>query len=314
MRRALVTGVQGQDGYYLTDRLLSEGWEVHGLARDEDAHLEIDDRVVLHRGDLADRPALAALVETVEPDHVYNLGGISSVAYSWQHPVLTAEVSGLAPIALMSAALDVQGRTGRDVRFVQASSAELFGEPATSPQDESTPIAPLSPYGAAKAMAHHACRVFRQHGLHASSAILYNHESPRRPESFVTRKITSGVAAIARGESDELVLGNLDARRDWGWAPDYVDAMLRAAAHEEAMDVVIGTGRSYSVRDFVAAAFEAAGITDWERHVRVDPRFVRPRDPTELRADATRARAELGWRPTVEFAEVVSRMVAEDLR
>ena len=200
-----------------------------------------------------------------------------------------------------------------DVRLVQASSAEIFGEAAHAPQTEDTAVTPVNPYGAAKAFAHLSARVFRQRDLHVSSAILYNHESPRRHPRFVTRKITSTAAAIARGDADELVLGNLDARRDWGWAPDYVDAMVRAARADEPGDYVVATGTAHSVRDFVGAAFAAAGIDDWERFVRQDAAFFRPADPTELVGDASRARAQLGWAPTVEFDEIVSRMVAADL-
>jgi GDPmannose 4,6-dehydratase len=204
---------------------------------------------------------------------------------------------------------------GRDepVRFLQASSAEIFGEPEESPQTERTPIRPVNPYGTSKAFAHTMVGVYRTRGLHASAVILYNHESPRRPVQFVTRKITSTVAAIAAGRADELALGNLDARRDWGWAPDYVDAMVRAARADTAADFVIATGVSHSVRDFVTAAFAAAGIDDWADLVRIDPAFVRPVDPTELVGDATRARTQLGWSPTMSFAEIVSTMVATDL-
>jgi GDPmannose 4,6-dehydratase len=200
-----------------------------------------------------------------------------------------------------------------DVRLVQASSAEIFGEASESPQTEGSTIRPVNPYGAAKAFAHLSAAVFRQRDVHVSSAILYNHESPRRHERFVTRKITSTVAAIARGDADELVLGNMEARRDWGWAPDYVDAMVRAARADQPADYVVATGRAHSVRDFVAAAFAAAGIDEWEHLVRQDAAFFRPADPTELVGDASRAREELGWTPTMEFAEIVRRMVATDL-
>ena len=307
--RAFITGIGGQDGTYLAERLVGEGVEVHALVLDSDgppAHCP--DEVVLHRGDLGDLAATRRLVLELAPQEVYNLAAISSVAQSWDEPDLTAHVNGQAAVALMESA-----RLVGDVRFVQASSAEIFGEPATSPQTETTAIAPVNPYGAAKAFAHLAARVFRQRDLHVSSAILYNHESPRRHQRFVTRKITSTVAAIARGDADELVLGNLDARRDWGWAPDYVDAMVRAARADEPDDYVIATGRAHSVRDFVAAAFAAAGIDDWEPLVRQDPAFFRPADPTELVGDATRIRDELGWEPTVAFEEIVARMVAADM-
>ncbi|GAB3018380.1 GDP-mannose 4,6-dehydratase [Nocardioides flavus (ex Wang et al. 2016)] len=309
MTAALVTGIGGQDGTYLAERLVAEGLEVHALVLEADGHPDhCPDEVVLHTGDLADVEATRRLVADIAPREVYNLAAISSVAQSWDEPDRTSLVNGHAAVALMESA-----RRVGDVRLVQASSAEIFGEAHESPQDEETPLAPVNPYGAAKAYAHLAARVFRQRDLHASSLVLYNHESPRRPTRFVTRKITRGVAAIARGEADELVLGNLDARRDWGWAPDYVDAMVRAARADQPADYVVATGTAHSVRDFVAAAFAAAGIADWEPLVRQDAAFFRPADPAELVGDATRAREELGWAPTVGFEEIVRRMVAADL-
>ena len=307
--RALITGIGGQDGSFLAERLVGEGMEVHALVLEGNgppAHCPAE--VVLHPGDLGDLDATRRLVLDLAPREVYNLAAISSVAQSWEEPDLTAHVNGQAAVALMESA-----RLVGDVRVVQASSAEIFGEPAQTPQTEDTAIRPVNPYGAAKAFAHLSAHVFRQRDLHVSSAILYNHESPRRHERFVTRKITSGVAAIARGDADELVLGNLDARRDWGWAPDYVDAMVRAARADEPADYVVATGRAHSVREFVAAAFAAAGIADWEHLVRQDAAFFRPADPTELVGDASRAHAELGWAPTVAFEDVVARMVAADL-
>jgi len=307
--RAFITGVGGQDGSYLAERLLADGLEVHALVLEADGDpVHCPDEVVLHVGDVADVEATRRLVREVAPQEVYNLAAISSVAQSWDEPDRTAHVNGQAAVALMESARLVGG-----VRFVQAASAEIFGEPAESPQTEATRVAPVNPYGAAKAFAHLSAGVFRQRDLHVSSLVLYNHESPRRPERFVTRKITSTVAAIARGEADELVLGNIDARRDWGWAPDYVDAMVRAATADEPADYVVATGRAHSVRDFVAAAFAAAGVGDWEPLVRQDAAFFRPVDPTELVGDATRARAVLGWEPTVAFEEIVARMVAADL-
>jgi len=312
--RAFVTGIGGQDGSYLAERLLDEGVEVHALVYAADgppAHCPDD--VVLHRGDLGDVGAVRALVLDVDPDEVYNLAAVSSVAQSWAEPDLTARVNGLGAVGLLESALQVQEDRGHRVAFVQASSAEMFGQPPQSPQDEGTPIRPVSPYGAAKAYAHLTVGVYRVRGLHAVSAILYNHESPRRPAHFVTRKITSTVAQIARGRADRLVLGNLDARRDWGWAPDYVDAMVRAARAERPDDFVVATGVAHSVRDFAAAAFTRAGVADWEPLLSSDPALFRPADATELTGDATRARRELGWAPTVEFAEVVGRMVDADL-
>lgn len=317
MTRALVTGITGQDGGYLAERLLAEGVEVHGMVHDGDpAVAALRERlpdVPLHVGDLADHAGLERLVTEVEPDEVYNLAGISSVAFSWQEPIRTAQLSGLAAAVLMEAALALQERTGRRVAVLQASSAEIFGQAEHAPQDESTAIRPVSPYGAAKAYAHHMAHVLRGHGAHVATVILFNHESPRRPESFVTRKITAGAARIARSGGGTLTLGNLDARRDWGWAPDYVDAMVRAARFEVADDFVVATGRTHSVADFVAAAFARAGIADWQRHVEVDPRFVRPADATAQVGDASKARRLLGWEPTVPFEEIVARMVDHDL-
>jgi GDPmannose 4,6-dehydratase len=206
----------------------------------------------------------------------------------------------------------MQQRAGRPVRVFQASSAEMFGDPAESPQSETTPLRPRSPYGAAKAFAHNLVAVYRGRGLHACSGILFNHESPRRPETFVTRKITRAAALVAAGRQDSVALGNLDARRDWGWAPDYVDAMVRAVRHDLPGDYVIATGKAHSVREFVAAAFSAAGLPDWQRHVTVDPAFARPADAAELVGDSSRARAVLGWAPTLTFEEIVTRMVDAD--
>ncbi|MCZ2823782.1 MULTISPECIES: GDP-mannose 4,6-dehydratase [unclassified Modestobacter] len=317
--RALVTGATGQDGGYLVEQLVGQGVEVHALVRGAGGassalrSTELPAGVHVHRGDLTDGLSMDRLVQELEPTEVYNLGGLSSVALSWEQPALTAQVSGVAVGHLLKASYDLQERTGVPVRFVQASSAEIFGRSERVPQDETTPVRPLSPYGAAKAYAHHLVGVYRARGLHASSCILYNHESPRRPQTFVTRKITVGAARIARGLQDQLAMGNLDARRDWGWAPDYVAAMTAAARDEAGRDYVVATGVSHSVRDFVAAAFAAAGITEWERHVTLDPRFARPSDAPELVGDSSRARQLLGWSPTTTFPEVVTRMVEHDL-
>jgi GDPmannose 4,6-dehydratase len=312
--RALVTGATGQDGSYLVERLLHDGWEVDALVRSAivEGETDVPADVTQHLGDLADPSALAGLVDAVEPDLIVNLGGITSVGRSWQEPSLTGLVSGVAAVALMEAALHLQERRGSEVRFVQATSAEIFGAAEQVPQTEQTPLRPVSPYGAAKAYAHTTAGMLRQRGLAISCAILYNHESPRRPSAFVTRKITAGAARIARGLDRELALGNLDARRDWGWAPDYVDAMLRMTTAEPD-DFIIATGVAHSVREFVAAAFTAAGITDWERFVRVDPAFLRPEDAPLQLGDASHARERLGWSATMDFAGIVGAMVRADL-
>lgn len=311
--RALVTGASGQDGSYLAERLLADGVEVHTLSLSGESSPYLPEGVEVHVGDLCDVAGTRKLLADLAPDEVYNLAALSSVAASWEDPDLSAAVNGAAAVALLESAWQVAQAHDKQVAFVQCSSAEIFGEPSESPQTEATPLRPVNPYGAAKAYAHLMTGVYRGRGLHASSLVLYNHESPRRPPRFVTRKITSTVAAIATGKADELVLGNLDARRDFGWAPDYVDAMVRAARHSSGGDYVIATGTSHSVREFVRTAFEQAGIDDWEARVRVDPALLRPTDPTDLTGDSSRARRELGWAPTLAFPEIVKQMVDTDL-
>ena len=317
MRTALITGITGQDGGYLAERLLADGVAVHGLVRPAESLpaplVGVADRVTLHQLDLTDTVGLGRVLQDSVPDEVYNLAGISSVALSWEQPALTAEVNGTFVALLLQRLWEEQERRGEQIAFVQASSAEVFGHATVAPQDEATPMSPRSPYGASKAFAHHLVQVFRARGMHASNAILYNHESPRRPTSFVTRKITSTVAAIAEGRATGLVLGNLDARRDWGWAPEYVDAMVRLAGHGEGADVVVATGISHTVADFVAAAFARVGIQDWQGLVTTDPAFVRPVDAVELVGNPARARELLGWEPAVGFQELVGRMVDADL-
>ncbi|MGX7680716.1 GDP-mannose 4,6-dehydratase [Jatrophihabitans sp. DSM 45814] len=307
----------GQDGGYLVEQLVAEGCAVHGLVHEQDLTAqEFRDRnlpVTLHTADLSDAPGCTALIEEIAPDEIYHLAGVSSVAFSWEQPVVTGQITGLAVAVLLEAAWQSQEKTGRPVRFVQASSAEIFGNAQVSPQNELTPLRPTSPYGAAKAYGHHLVGVYRGRGLGASACVLYNHESPRRPPQFVTRKITRAAARISAGLERELVLGNLEVRRDWGWAPDYVAAMIRTARHPEAEDFVIATGESHSVGEFVAAAFAAAGVEAWQDLVRTDPEFVRPVDATEQVGDSAKARSVLGWAPTVTFVELVERMVAADL-
>ena len=316
MPSAFITGATGQDGSYLVEQLREKGWEVHALVRKttEPTENEVADEVLKHVGDLLDPSAVARMIEEVEPDAIFNLAGISSVAQSWENPDLTARLTGLAVGALLDGAWRVQEKCSKTVRFVQASSSELFGNPTTTPQDENTPIRPVSPYGAAKAFGHHLVGVYRGRGLFAASGILYNHESPRRPASFVTRKITSEVAKIATGRSNTLVLGNLDAERDWGWAPDYVDALVRMALADQPDDFIVATGRAHSVRHFVGAAFSAAGIDDWEHYIKVDERLIRPVDAATPLGDSSKARVILGWTPTLRFEEIVARMVQNDLQ
>lgn len=312
---AFITGVSGQDGSYLAEQLAVAGWNVHGMVRAEDPtplqHLPVG--VTVHNGDLSNAPRLFRLIEEVQPDTIFNLGGTSSVAASWQRPYETSLSTGAASIALLEAAWLLQERTGKEVRFLQASSAEIFGNATQVPQNEGTPIRPITPYGAAKAFAHHAVGTYRARGLFASSAILYNHESLRRPASFVTRRITLGVAAIALGLKDRLSLGNLDAVRDFGWALDYVDALVRIATADQADEFVVATGASHSVREFAEAAFSAAGISGGLSRVDTDPRFRRPVDSAEMRGDPSKIFEALGWTATTRFEQIVQTMVENDI-
>ena len=312
MSLALVTGVYGQDGALLARSLSDAGWEVHGTARGAESGPAAPG-VTVHEADLTDAAGFTALIDRVEPDVLVNLAGISSVAQSWDDPVLTSEVSGRVIADLLEACRALEQRVGRQVRFVQASSSEIFGASNVVPQNESTAILPVSPYGAAKAYAHLMVRIARSRGQFASNAILYNHESPERPRSFVTRKISRGVAEIALGRAETITLGNLDAKRDWSWAGDVIDAITAIATADDADDFVVASGVSRSVRDFVAAAFSAAGIDDWGVRIKQDPRFMRPSDAPEMRGDAQKIRTELGWHPRVSFEDMVRRMVEHDL-
>lgn len=316
MSRILVTGLSGQDGSYLGERLIAQGHEIHALVRSTTSDPEetpVPSTVEAHVGDLGDPDGLRDLVARLRPDVVYNLGGISSVAQSWHEPSLTGQVSGVALAGLLEGVVAARDRARHEVRVVQASSSEIFGEPNTMPQTETTPIAPLSPYGVAKAYAHGIARAFRSRGVHVSNAVLYNHESPRRPTRFVTRKITHAAAAIARGRLDRLEMGNIDARRDWGWAPDYVDAMIRMAEAAEPDDYVIATGETHTVSEFIETAFRHAGILEWSAYVTVDEGLLRPTDVSVMVGDASKAAEKLGWAPTVRFDEIVARMVDHDL-
>ena len=310
MTRALITGVTGQDGGYLAERLIRAGDEVHGVTRDADEPLTPG--VIAHQLDLAAGLGITELVTDLRPDVIYNLAAVSSVFLSWEQPTLTARINGLA-VADLLAGVRVLHATGHETRFVQASSAEIFGAPAMSPQDESTPVSPTSPYGAAKAYAHGLVGAYRAAGVFASSVILYNHESPRRPEAFVTRKITAAAARISLGLQDRLELGNLDARRDWGWAPDYVDALHRAASAPEPGDFVIATGVAHSVEDFVRTAFERAGVDDWRSRIDVSSGLMRAGDAPEQVGNAAKARDVLGWFPSRGFDDIVCAMVDSDL-
>lgn len=311
MMRALITGVTGQDGSYLAEALIAQGYEVHGVTRVADE--VVTSGVIAHELDLAADSAIAELIAEVEPNEIYNLAALSSVYQSWQNPALTARLNGAVVAEMLAAVKVIHDRGDTDIRFVQASSAEIFGAPTESPQNENTAVRPTSPYGAAKAYAHGLVGAYRTAGVSASSVILYNHESPRRPETFVTRKITAAAARISCGLQETLELGNMDAQRDWGWAPDYADALYRAARHAQADDFVIATGVSHSVREFVAAAFARAGVDDWQERVHVSDTLLRTGDAALQLGDASKAQRVLGWSPTVKFDEIVAAMVDHDL-
>ncbi|MEM9035714.1 MAG: GDP-mannose 4,6-dehydratase [Actinomycetota bacterium] len=318
MRNALITGVTGQDGTYLAELLHAKGYRVFGMVKGQnnpkaESVQEQFPFIELVSGDLQDLPSLIAAVEHAQPDEVYNLGAISFVALSFKQAELTANVTGLGVLRMLEACRLVGGAEN-PIRFYQASSSEMFGKVRETPQTERTPFHPRSPYGAAKVFGHNITVNYREsYGLFACSGILFNHESPRRGLEFVTRKVTDAVARISLGRTDELALGNLDAKRDWGFAGDYVEAMWRMLQRDEPDDFVVATGETHAVRDFVRLAFEAAGIDDWERHVRIDERFFRPAEVDLLVGDSSKARDELGWEPRVSFEELVRMMVAADL-
>jgi GDPmannose 4,6-dehydratase len=310
--RALITGVNGQDGWYLSKLLLADGYQVFGLAGGRDG-APATDGVTLIGGDLTQSADVEAAVDYAQPDEVYNLAGISSVALSWQEPILTADVTGVGLLRIITAVSTSSERRGTQSRIVQASSAEIFGE-AVGAQTEDSPIMPVTPYGAAKAFAHDLARVYRGAGVSISTAILYSHESPRRPETFVTRKITRTVARIARGESVRLRLGNLEARRDWGFAGDYAHALQLIARYPTADDFIVASGESHTVGDFVTVAFRRIGVADWSSLVDIDPRLQRPVDPPDQCGDSSKIRKKLGWHPSKSFEELVNEMVDADLQ
>ena len=319
MPRALITGITGQDGRYLAEFLHGKGYDVFGvitgqnnpraeLLRDELAFVE------MLEGDLQDMSSLIAAVEYSQPDEVYNLGAISFVALSFKQAELTANVTGLGVLRMLEAIRIVGGSRDIPIRFYQASSSEVFGKVRESPQTEKTAFYPRSPYGAAKAFGHHITVNYREsYGLFAVNGILFNHESPRRGLEFVTRKVTNAVARIKLGVQNELSLGNIDSRRDWGFAGDYVRAMWLMLQQEQPDDFVVATGETHSVREFVAAAFDAAGLGDWQRYVKQDPRFMRPAEVDYLIGNAAKAKEVLGWQPTVSFPQLVALMVEHDL-
>jgi len=324
MKRALITGITGQDGAYLTEFLLERGYEVHGIIRrastfntDRIDHLYRDPhdpeaRLFLHYGDLSDGTGLRRILERVQPDEIYNLAAQSHVRVSFEQPEYTADIVATGTLRLLEAVRDFVRHSGKSVRFYQAGSSEMFGA-APPPQNEKTPFYPRSPYAAAKVAAYWYAVNYREaYGLFICNGILFNHESPRRGETFVTRKITRAAGRIKMELQDKLYLGNLEARRDWGFAGDYVEAMWLMLQQDEPDDYVIATGESHSVREFLEMAFEMLGL-DWRRHVEIDPRYFRPTEVDYLLGDASKAREKLGWRPRVSFEELVRMMVEHDL-
>jgi len=315
MKKAIITGVTGQDGSYLADWLLEKGYEVHGVVRrsstenfERIAHLT--GRVQLHQADLLDQLSIIDVLQKVKPEEVYNLAAMSFVPTSWSQPVLTGEFTAIGVTRVLEA-IRLLNPTG--IRFYQASSSEMFGKVQETPQKETTSFYPRSPYGVAKVYGHWITVNYREsYGMYCCSGILFNHESPRRGREFVTRKVTDAVARIKHGMQKELRLGNLDAKRDWGFAGDYVKAMWRMLQSDKPDDYVIATGQTHSVRELVEAAFGAAGL-DWKKYVKTDPQFVRPAEVDTLLADASRAKQELGWAPRVTFEQLVKMMVDADL-
>ncbi|MGE5292769.1 MAG: GDP-mannose 4,6-dehydratase [Micromonosporaceae bacterium] len=323
-RRALLTGITGQDGSYLAEHLLDEGYEVWGLVRGQSNPRVSRVRQLLHdvrlvSGDLLDQGSLISAVERAQPDEVYNLGAISYVPISWQQAELTAEVTGMGVLRVLEAIRVYSGISASrpaprgQIRFYQASSSEMYGKVRESPQNERTSFHPRSPYGVAKAYGHFLTQNYREsYGMYAVSGILFNHESPRRGAEFVTRKVSLGVARIKLGMEKVLRLGNLSARRDWGYAGDYVQAMRMMLAQDEPEDYVVGTGTTHSVAELVELAFGAAGL-DWHDHVECDQALIRPAEVDMLCADPAKAREQLGWEPKIDFAELVAMMVESDL-
>jgi GDPmannose 4,6-dehydratase len=319
MPRALITGITGQDGLYLSELLLSKGYEVHGIIRGQNnpkrelVETTVPD-VVLHTGDLTDLSSLMRAMRLAQPDEVYNLGAVSFVAYSWENAHVTTEVTGNGVLNVLEAVRLHAGDDPASVRFYQASSSEMFGKVQAVPQREDTLLWPRSPYGVAKVYGHYMTINYREsYGMHASSGILFNHESPRRGPEFVTRKVSMAVAAISLGLQDRITMGNLDAKRDWGFAGDYVDGMWRMLQQPEADDYVLSTGETHSIRELLDVAFGHVGIDDWEHLVEQDPRFMRPAEVDLLVGDASKARDRLGWVPRVGFTELVEMMVESDV-
>jgi len=325
-KRALITGITGQDGSYLSELLLEKGYEVHGIIRrsssfntDRIDHIykdphNPDARLFLHYGDLTDGTTLRRIIEEVKPVEIYNLGAQSHVRVSFDSPEYTVDTVGMGVLRLLEAIRDYQQRTGIEVRFYQAGSSEMFGKVLEIPQKETTPFYPRSPYACAKVYGHWQTVNYREsYGLFASNGILFNHESPRRGPTFVTRKITRAVARIVKGKQKEIYLGNLDSKRDWGYAKDYVRAMWLMLQHSEADDYVVATNETHSIREFLDIAFGHVNL-DWQNYVRFDQRYLRPAEVDILIGDADKAKEKLGWEPSITFEELVKLMVDSDLK
>jgi len=325
-KHALITGITGQDGSYLSELLLEKGYEVHGIIRRtstfntdridhiyEDPHTE-NARLFLHYGDLTDGTTLRRILEQVQPHEIYNLGAQSHVRVSFDAPEYTADAVGMGTLRLLEALRDYQQRTGTEVRFYQAGSSEMYGKVQAVPQSESTPFYPRSPYACAKVYAHWQTVNYREsYGLFACNGILFNHESPRRGETFVTRKITRAVARIVAGQQQKLYMGNLDAKRDWGYAKDYVQAMWLMLQQEQPDDYVVATGETHEVREFLELAFGYVNL-NWQDYVEFDERYLRPAEVDLLIGDPTKAKEKLGWQPSVSFEQLVHLMVEADLK
>ena len=323
MKKALITGITGQDGSYLAELLLEKGYEVHGIVRRSSSfnreridHLCLNPEIYgktmfLHYGDMTDSSRLTKLVYEINPDEIYNLAAQSHVRISFDMPEFTGEVDAMGTMRMLEAIREAG--LGKKIRFYQASTSELYGKVQEVPQSETTPFYPRSPYAVAKQYAFWSVKNYREaYGLFASNGILFNHESPRRGENFVTRKITMGVARIKLGLQKSLAMGNIDAMRDWGFAGDYVEGMWRILQHDKPDDFVLATGEMHSVRDFLEAAFSAVDL-DWQKYVTFDERFIRPSEVDQLQGDASKAKRELGWEPKVKFPELVKMMVDSDL-
>jgi GDPmannose 4,6-dehydratase len=323
---ALISGITGQDGSYLAELLLSKGYEVHGIIRRASTfntsridHLYQDPHIngvkfFLHYGDLSDTGNIRKLIYQIQPDEIYHLGAMSHVRVSFDMPEYTANITGLGTLRILEAIKDFQEQTGKKIKCYQASSSEMFGS-APAPQNENTPFHPRSPYGCAKVFAFHTTVNYREaYNIFACNGVLFNHESPRRGETFVTRKITRGVAKILAGLDKKIYLGNLEARRDWGYAPEYMEAAYLMMQQKEPDDYVIGTGESHSVREFVEAAFKHAGISNWRDYIEIDPRYFRPSEVENLIANPQKAKEKLGWEAKTKFNDLVRIMVETDIK